>query len=345
MKDIIPAIDREILKSELNSDKYLRPTNKSGNHIYIVTAHDSPNVMREIGRLREMSFRAGGGGTGDELDVDEYDYMEKPCKQLIVWDPDAEEIIGGYRFIFGPDVTFDEEGQPHFVMAHLFHFSQKFIDEYMPHTIELGRAFVQPDYQSTKMGMKSLFALDNLWDSLGALIHSTKGAKYFIGKVTIYQDYPVKCRELIYEYLNKHFYDNDGLVKPIEEVKSSGEFKKLAKKIFTEKTPKDDYKLLVKAVREEGQNVPALFNAYIGLTDTMKFFGNIKDDDLGSIYDSGIMIIMNDLLDAKKQRYIQPYKEYLRKLMDERRAARLKAKEERLKIELKKVKEQRKRMR
>lgn len=345
MKDIIPAIDREILKSELNSDKYLRPTNKSGNHIYIVTAHDSPNVMREIGRLREMSFRAGGGGTGDELDVDEYDYMEKPCKQLIVWDPDAEEIIGGYRFIFGPDVTFDEEGQPRFVMAHLFHFSQKFIDEYMPHTIELGRAFVQPDYQSTKMGMKSLFALDNLWDGLGALIHSTKGAKYFIGKVTIYQDYPVKCRELIYEYLHKHFYDNEGLVKPREEVKLSGAFTKLAKKIFTEKTPRDDYKLLVKAVREEGQNVPALFNAYIGLTDTMKFFGNIKDDDLGSIYDSGIMIIMNDLLDAKKQRYIQPYKEYLRKLMDERRAARLKAKEERLKIELKKVKEQRKRMR
>ncbi len=345
MKDIIPAIDREILKIELNAEKYLRPTNKSGNHIYIVTAHNSPNVMREIGRLREMSFRAGGGGTGNELDVDEYDYMEKPYKQLIVWDPDAEEIIGGYRFIFGPDVDLDEEGQPHFVMTHLFKFSEQFVKEYMPHTIELGRAFVQPDYQSTKMGMKSLFALDNLWDGLGALIHSVKGAKYFIGKVTIYQDYPILCRELIYEYLNKHFHDESKLIQPKEEVTVSNVTKRIAKKIFVEDSPVDDYKLLIKAVRAEGHNVPALFNAYIGLTNTMKFFGTIKDDDFGSVYESGIMVIMDDLLETKKQRYIQPYAEYLRKLMDERRAARLKTKEEKLIQKLQKVKEQRKRVR
>lgn len=215
----------------------------------------------------------------------------------------------------------------------------------MPHTIELGRAFVQPDYQSTKMGMKSLFALDNLWDGLGALIHSTKGAKYFIGKVTIYQDYPVVCRELIYEYLDKHFHDHDDLVRPKDLFTMSDSAKLMAEKVLLETTPEDDYRLLIKAVRAEGQNVPALFNAYIGLTNTMKFFDTIKDDDFGAVYESGIMVIMDDLLETKKQRYIQPYKEYLRKLMDERRATRLKAKEERLSLELKKVKEQRKRIR
>ncbi|OJV35760.1 MAG: hemolysin [Bacteroidales bacterium 36-12] len=345
MKNIIPPVDRSILKSELTPDKFLRPTNKSGNSIYIITAHDSPNVMREIGRLRELSFRAGGGGTGEEIDTDKYDFMEKPYKQLIVWDPDSEEIIGGYRFISGADVKLDEDGQPTFVMSHLFNFNEKFIKEYMPYTIELGRAFVQPDYQTTKMGMKSLFALDNLWDGLGALIHSVKGAKYFIGKVTIYKNYPVVCRELIYEYLNKHFKDNENLILPKLPVQVSAKSKLFAKSVFTDVKSVDDYKLLNKAIRQEGENVPAMFNAYIGLTDTMKFFGSIKDDDFGSVYESGLMVIMDDLLETKKQRYIQPYVEYLRKMMDERRAARKLAKEEKLKLKLQKLKEREKKRR
>ncbi len=327
MKEIIAPISRDILKKELSQDKFLRPTNKAGNHIFVVTAHDSPHVMREIGRLRELSFRAGGGGTGNELDIDDYDYMEKPYKQLIVWNPDEEEIIGGYRFIYGSDVVVNEDGQPAFVMSHLFTFSDKFIKEFMPHTIELGRAFVQPDYQTTKMGIKSLFALDNLWDGLGALIHSVKGAKYFIGKVTVYKEYPVLCRELIYEYLFKHFQDKDQLVRPVEPVQVSAKSKRMAKSVLTDGKSDADYKLLNKAIRAEGQNIPAMFNAYIGLTDTMRFFGTIKDDDWGEVYESGIMVVMDDLLETKKQRYIQPYIEYLRKMMDERKAARKAARE------------------
>jgi hypothetical protein len=342
MKTIIASIDREILKSELTPDKFLRPTNKSGNQIFIVTAHNSPNVMLEIGRLRELSFRAGGGGTGEEIDTDKFDYMEKPYKQLIVWDPDAEQIIGGYRFLPGSDVKVDENGQPKFVMSHLFVFNEKFVKEFMPYTIELGRAFVQPDYQTTKMGMKSLFALDNLWDGLGALIHTVKGAKYFIGKVTIYHNYPIKARELIYEYLSKHFPDNDGLIIPKVPIHASDEIQELAKTVFTEEKSSDDYKLLIKAVRNEGENVPAMFNAYIGLTDTMRFFGTILDHDFGSVYETGIMVTMDDLLETKKQRYVQPYIEYVRKMMDERKAARKLMKVEKEKAKLKKVKEKEK---
>lgn len=343
MKDIIEAVDRELIMSELTENKFLRPTNKAGNLIYIVTAHDSPAIMREIGRLRELSFRSGGGGTGEEIDTDKYDFMEIPYKQLIVWDPDNREIIGGYRFLEGKNVAISDNGQPEFVMSHLFNFNKKFIDEYMQYTIELGRAFVQPDYQSTRMGMKSLFALDNLWDGLGALIHSVKGAKYFIGKVTMYNSFPVKARELIYEYLLKHYPDKDSLITPKRPVYVSDEGKQKALHLLTEDDADNDYKLLIKAVRNEGENIPPLFNAYIGLSDTMKIFGFTTDPDFGAVFETGMMVIMKDLYPAKRQRYIQPYVDYLRKLIEEQKEARRMQREERAKHRMEKQKEKEKR--
>jgi hypothetical protein len=319
MKEIIPPVDRKIIKKELSRDRFLRPTNKAHNEIYIVDAHNSPNVMLEIGRLRELSFRTGGGGTGEEIDTDEYDYMDKPYQQLIVWDPQAEEIIGGYRFLNGTDVEIDEAGQPKIVMAHSFKFNNKFITDFLSSTIELGRAFVQPDYQTSKMGIKSLFALDNLWDGLGALVHSTDGAKYFIGKVTIYNTYPVVARELIYSYMLKYFSDKDKLIVPHEAVEISAETKKMAQKLFSGKDLNADYKILQKAIRAEGETIPALFNAYIGLTDTMRMFGSIFDADFGSVYETGIMLNMDDLLETKRKRYIEPYIEYMKIVLDERK--------------------------
>ena len=330
MKPIILPIDKKILKSELTEEKFLRPTNKAHNDIYVVTAHNSPNIMREIGRLRELSFRSGGGGTGEEIDVDEYDFMDKPYYQLIVWDPTAEEIVGGYRFISGVDVDFDENGQPNFVMSHLFTFSKKFITEFLPYTIELGRAFVQPDYQTSKMGMKSLFALDNLWDGLGALTHTIKNARYFIGKVTIYEHYPILSRELIYEYMYRYCPDPDKMIIPKNYIHVRETTKTFAKEIFTGNDSSSDYKSLQKAIRAEGETIPPLFNAYIGLTHTMRFFGSIFDPDFGSVYETGIMITMADLLETKRKRYIEPYREYLKKILAERKIAKKIAKEKKL---------------
>ena len=225
--------------------------------------------MREIGRLRELSFRSWGGGTGEEIDIDPYDLIEKPYRQLIVWDPQADEIVGGYRFLPGKDVTFDEDGQPKFVMAHLFHFTDNFIKDYLPYSIELGRAFVQPDYQTAKMGSKSLFALDNLWDGLGALIHSVKNARYFIGKINIYEHYPRVARELIYEFMHLHFPDKDKMIVPKRPISVSSDIVDMADELFTEGSVTANYKILQKAVRAEGETIPPMFNAYIGLTDTM----------------------------------------------------------------------------
>jgi hypothetical protein len=334
MKPIIPAIDREILKKELTPDRFLRPTNKAHNEIYVLTAHNAPNVMLEIGRLRELSFRSGGGGTGEEIDTDEFDYMAKPYSQLIVWDPVGEEIIGGYRYLPGPDVDFDAEGQPKFVMSHLFTFTEKFIKEYLPYSIELGRAFVQPDYQTSKMGTKSLFALDNLWDGLGALIHTVKNSRYFIGKVTIYEHYPLIARELIYEYMHRYFPDPDQMISPKNPIQVSDKTNQLAKEIFIHNDSSSDYKALQKAIRMEGETIPSMFNAYIGLSNTMRFFGSIYDPDFGSVYETGIMITMKDLLEVKRKRYIEPYLDYLKIVLEERKIAKKAAREKKLEEKL-----------
>lgn len=322
MKRIISPIDRAVLKKELDKKHFVRPTNKAGNEIYDITAQEAPNVMREIGRLREHAFRSGGGGTGEEIDIDSYDTMEKPYHQLIVWDPDAEEIVGGYRYLPGSETEILPDGQPKIVSSHMFHFSDFFIQDYLPYTIELGRAFVQPRYQTAKMGAKSLFALDNLWDGLGAIIHSRKNTKYLIGKVTIYREYNETARDLIYAYLHRFFPDNVGLVRPKEPMDISAKAQKIADSVFCGTDQAANYKLLQKAVREQGETVPAMFNAYIGLTSTMKTFGTGINDEFGNIYDTGIMITTADLFEEKRRRYIVPYIDYLLLMIENRKMAK-----------------------
>ena len=172
MKPIIQPVDRKLIINELTPEKYIRDTNRGGNILYEVSAADSPNIMREIGRLREISFRSSGGGTGKDVDIDEYDTdPENPYKQLIVWDPDQVEVVGGYRYI---DCS---GGLPPSKMAtsELFNFSKHFVNEMLPYTIELGRSFVQPLYQRLNLKRTGIFALDNLY--LEKAISKRKSAK------------------------------------------------------------------------------------------------------------------------------------------------------------------------
>ncbi|MBP1640953.1 MAG: hemolysin [Bacteroidetes bacterium] len=310
MIEIIPPVDTELLLNELTADKLLRPTNKANNHIYVVTAHDSPHVMREIGRLRELSFRSSGGGTGLEMDMDEFDTMEEPYRQLIVWNEEEKEIMGGYRFLHGQDMKFDTGGQPIAVTSHMFHFSPKFIAEYLPKTIDLGRAFVQPAYQSSHRGAKSLFALDNLWDGLGALA-TEEQTEYLIGKVTIYPDFNAEARDMILYFMYRYFNDDEGLVALKEDDFRPSESKmQQYDAFFHEKTFKDNYRKLNLEVRRLGVNIPALINAYIGLSPTMKTFGTGINQEFANIYDTGIMITVADIFEEKRRRHIEPYLRY-----------------------------------
>ncbi|MBQ2299615.1 MAG: GNAT family N-acetyltransferase [Bacteroidaceae bacterium] len=304
--EIIAPIPKEVLKAELTDDKRLRMTSKSNNEVYVVTWQDSPNVVREIGRLREIAFRAAGGGTGLDCDLDEFDTMENPYKQLIVWNPDASEIIGGYRYILGPDIKFDNNGQPILATSHMFHFSDNFIKNYMPYTIELGRSFVTLEYQSTRSDNKSIFALDNLWDGLGALAVIMPDCKYFFGKMTMYPSYNRKGRDMILYFLRKHFGDKEDLVIPTKPLELEHDVKEF-EKLFSEETFKEDYKILNREVRALGYNIPPLINAYMGLSPTMKMFGTAINYGFGDVEETGILIAVSELYDQKRIRYIDNF--------------------------------------
>jgi hypothetical protein len=303
---IIDPIPVEVLKAELKPELQLRMTNKSNNQIFIITAHNAPNVMREIGRLREIAFREAGGGTGKEVDIDEFDTCENCYKQLIVWNPEAEEIIGGYRYLEGTKWELDANGQPILATSHMFHFSDKFLKEYMPYTIELGRSFVSLPYQSSKMGAKSLFALDNLWDGLGALTVIMPNVRYFFGKMTMYPSYIREGRDMILYFLKKHFDDKENLVIPMKPLKIETDEEELAA-IFTENDFKEDYRILNQRIRALGYNIPPLVNAYMSLSPTMKLFGTAINYGFGDVEETGILIAMDEVLEEKRVRHIDSF--------------------------------------
>ena len=306
MEEIIAPVSRELLKAELTADKRLRDTNKSHNEIYVVTWQDSPNVVREIGRLREIAFRAAGGGTGMAMDLEDFDMMEEPYKQLIVWDPETEEILGGYRYLLGSKVRVNADGQPILATSHMFHFSENFMKNYMPYTIELGRSFVTLEYQSTRKGSKGLFALDNLWDGLGALTVLVPDVRYYFGKMTMYPSYNRYGRDMILYFLKKHFEDKEKLIVPIHPLQLEADTEEL-KKLFVADDFKEDYKILNSEVRKLGYNIPPLVNAYMGLSPTMKMFGTAINDEFGDVEETGILIAVDEIREEKRRRHIETF--------------------------------------
>lgn len=305
-EDIIQPVDKQLLREELTSDKQLRMTNKSHNEIYVITAHTAPNVLREIGRLREIAFRAAGGGTGNSLDLDEFDTCKNCYKQLIVWNPEAQEIIGGYRYLNGTDCELDDEGQPKLATSHMFRFSDKFIRDYLPYTVELGRSFVSLEYQNVRVNTKSIFALDNLWDGLGALTVLNPHLRYFFGKMTMYPSYIRRGRDMILYFLKKHFDDKDNLIVPMKPLKIETDIKEL-EALFCKDDFREDYKILNHEIRQLGYNIPPLVNAYMNLSPTMKLFGTAINYGFGEVEETGILIAVDEILEEKRIRHIDSF--------------------------------------
>ena len=309
MKDIIAPVDKKLIINELTPERFIRKTNRLNNELYVVTAHDSPNTMREIGRLRELSFRYAGGGTGEEIDVDHFDIAQNPYKQLIVWDKESEEILGGYRFHICDESYVNEDGEINLATAELFTFSTGFIKNYLPYTIELGRSFVQPAFQSTNRFGKGIYSLDNLWDGLGALVVKNPDKKYFLGKVTMYTSYNSDARNMILYFLDKHFGDRENLISPYENLalKIDIDVDAMAR-LFVGKDYGEDYKILFHTVRSYGENIPPLINSYMNLSPSMKTFGTVVNDHFGGVEETGLMITINDLYSDKVKRHITSYR-------------------------------------
>jgi Acetyltransferase (GNAT) domain len=307
MKEIIPSVDKKLLEQELTEDKFIRYTNHKSNEIYIVTNSNSPNVIREIGRLREITFRRAGGGTGEDIDIDEYDFSSAPYKQLIVWDPKEREIVGGYRFIRCGDAVKDENGEYMLATAHLFKYSDIFEKYYMPYTIELGRSFVQQHYQPMNDPRKGLYALDNIWDGLGAIAIDNPDIRYFFGKVTMYLNFNQEARDLILYFLHKYFPDMENLVTPKFPRGIQTDIRDLMA-IFTGNSYQEDYKILSQNVRRLNETIPPLVNAYMNLSPSMLTFGTALNDTFGDVEETGILVTISDIYDMKKDRHLHTYK-------------------------------------
>ncbi len=297
MKDIISPVDKNLIKQELTQERFLRNTHKANNVIYVVNAQNSPNTMLEIGRLREETFRLAGGGTGEPTDIDQEDMAEGGYEQLIVFDPQAEEIIGGYRFIISRD-----KNPKHMSTEHYFSFNDNFREKYLPYTIELGRSFVQTHYQGTRTNSKGLYSLDNLWDGLGALMVTNPDMKYFLGKVTMYGSYDKQARNMLMYFMQKYFADNENLVKSINPIELNIDTEAM-KDIFTGNSFEENYKILSKQVRALNENIPPLINSYINLSPTMKVFGTVANPDFGEVEETGILITIPDIYPEKCERH------------------------------------------
>ena len=306
MQKILEPIERDVLKKEINETTFLRYTNYGNIEVHLVNHHRQPNTIQEIGRLRELTFRAAGGGTGLAVDIDENDTCDDAYDQLITWDPEEEEIVAGYRLIRGGDVSLNAHGVHNLSTSHYFHFSEKFKNEYLPLTIELGRSFVQPKFQPGKDNRKGLFSLDNLWDGLGAIVVLNPDIKYLFGKVTMYPHYNKEARDLLLYFMNHYFPDTEKLVWPIKPLGYFGDVAPLDG-IFEGLTYKDGYKILNSRVRALGENIPPLINTYMGLSSTMKSFGTALNDEFGEVEETGILITIDDIFQSKKDRHITSF--------------------------------------
>ncbi|MFN3530512.1 MAG: GNAT family N-acetyltransferase [Bacteroidia bacterium] len=308
MEPIIPPVDRKLLCEELKADRFLRYTNKGEKEVYLVNHHNSPNCMQEIGRLRELTFRAAGGGTGLSVDIDANDTSADCYDQLIVWDREALEIVAGYRLIECSHAHTDDRGHINLSTAHLFNYSEKFIRDYLPFTIELGRSFVQPAYQPAAGSSKGLFSLDNLWDGLGALVVTRPHIKYLFGKVTMYPHYQHEARDFILYFMNHYFPDAQNLVTPHPEIRLGyhGETNTYAN-MLKGLPYKEGHKVLNSFVRARGENIPPLINTYMNLSSSMKTFGTAHNDEFGAVEETGILVTITDIYPEKKSRHIDTY--------------------------------------
>lgn len=302
MEPIIPPVDRSLILTELTEEKLLRKTNNGNNEIYVVTAQNSPNIMQELGRLRELSFRDAGGGTGTAVDIDDEDRAEGGYQQLFVWDPKAQEIVGGYRFIVS------RTSHPkHMSTEHYFRFSDRFRNEFLPYTIELGRSFVQPLYQGIRQNPKGLYSLDNLWDGLGALVITNPDMKYFFGKVTMYGDYNREARDILLYFLKKYFPDHDNLIEGIYPIELQFDTEKM-EQMFCGGSYAEDYKILTREIRKCKENIPPLINSYMNISPSMRVFGTVTNPDFGNVEETGILITINDIYPVKSARHFKMVK-------------------------------------
>jgi len=307
---LIEPVSRKLLREELTADRLVRPTRIGNNEVYIFTALKAPNLMQEVGRLRELTFRDAGAGFGTAVDIDHFDTDEYSCRQLIVWDPVAEDIIGGYRF----NIFHQFKGKPlrdiPLANKSLYSISNTFANEYIPYVVELARAFIQPKYQPKLAGRKAAFSLDNIWDGLGALVVKYPFIRYFFGRLTFFSNYDPTVRDLAFYFFAKHLQGNPALLRPKNPFEYPTPLSDL-EKVIGGSSIKEDFNKLHQAAKNHGTTIPPLLKSYFNVSGTLRVFEPVFDSYFASSYAAAILVTIADVYPAFIKRYITPYQRYL----------------------------------
>lgn len=303
-QEVIPSVDRSLIEAELTEERFIRKTNKGNNEIYVVNHQNSPHTLQEIGRLREVSFRYAGGGTGLPLDIDDYDTADRCYEQLIVYNREDSEIVGGYRYITGERAFNKVTKDYDLSTAHYFDFSSRMKEEYLPYSIELGRSWVQPSYQPAINPRKGVFALMNIWDGLGALVVQYPEIQYFFGKVTMYTNYHAEARDILLSFMAHYFPNQLNLCQP-KKILFSGFDQSVFESYFNEDISyADGFKILHKLLKERGEWIPPLINIYMNLSPSMMTFGTAKNPDFGDVEETGVLVKISDIHQEIRDRHI-----------------------------------------
>lgn len=291
-KNISRAEDRKDLKKELNSSELLGITN-DGKRIFLVEFKRDSAVLKEIGRLREFTFRRVGEGSGKKRDLDKYDSY---YKHLVLWDDDELEIVGAYRI--GESKTILERGVEGFYTSSLFDYKDEFLP-YLDDSIELGRSFVQPKYWGSR-------ALDYLWFGIGAYLRKYPNIKYMFGPVSLSSSYPKEVKNLILFYYLKYFGAKSEMVVSKNRYILSLQEIESAKSILNSDSLLGDFKILKKHLMHMGFSVPTLYKQYSDLCedDGVKFLDFGVDYEFESCIDGFILVDVGKIKSSKRDRYI-----------------------------------------
>ena len=289
---IAHPVSRIDLLNELKKSKLIGQT-LDGKKIYLYDYVEDSIVLKELGRLRELSFRKVGEGVNKKRDTDKYDIY---YQHIILWDENDLEIVGSYR-IGNSDFIFKNIGVKGFYSNTLFKYNEEFTP-YLKDSIELGRSFVQPKYWGTR-------ALDYLWFGIGAYLKTNPSIKYMFGPVSISATLPTVAKDMMIFYYNHYYGNNENLIEPKVPYSYSNNLNEI-KEIFDLNDKKKDFKFLKSTLANIGVSIPTLYKQYSDITEDngIKFLGFNVDNNFADCIDGFILVEVAKIKDNARQRYI-----------------------------------------
>jgi len=284
--------ERARLRKELKKAQLLGKTS-DGKQIYLFDAFVESALMREVGRLREMTFRMVEEGTGDKRDIDTFDLQ---YRHIILWDEEELEVAGAYRI--GEGAKLMEKGFKGFYANTLF----EYLDAFEPiakEGIELGRSFVQPRYWGSR-------ALDYLWQGVGAYLRAHPEVKYMFGPVSLSKTYPRIAQEMMVFFYSFYFPSFKEYVRPKTPFVLKRDEKEALKERFTCKEYREDFGRLKRQLQAMDLSVPTLYKQYSELCEEggCQFVGFNVDSHFGDCLDGFIVMEIAKIKPAKKERYM-----------------------------------------